>query len=235
MNFFKLYPGDYMRDTGTLTMTEHGAYLLMLMHFYATQKPLPETPLLYRMLRVYKPTEKRAVDTILRLFWIRNEVGFISKRAQSDVEKFIQRSEANRLIALEREATKRATNGAPSEHETLHETSTSRIQNPETIKKEEELREEKKKNKTPVRASRKTGLPDGFKISERVRKWADEKGHTQLDRHLEYFRGYAIANGKTYTDWDQAFINAIMGDWAKLNIQVNGNGYKPTNWKDFPA
>lgn len=41
MNFFKLYIGDYQRDTAHLSVTEHGAYLLMLQHYYATEKPLP--------------------------------------------------------------------------------------------------------------------------------------------------------------------------------------------------
>lgn len=41
MNYFELYPGDYLRDTTRLTLVEHGAYLRMLMAYYAEEKPLP--------------------------------------------------------------------------------------------------------------------------------------------------------------------------------------------------
>lgn len=42
MNYFELYPGDYLKDTGRLTMLEHGAYLRLMLEYYATEQPLPE-------------------------------------------------------------------------------------------------------------------------------------------------------------------------------------------------
>jgi len=67
----------------------------------------------------------------------------------------------------------------------------------------------------PAKA-RATRLPDDFGISDRVRQWAEEKGHVNLPAHLEYFAGYARASGKKYVDWDEAFMNAIRGNWAKV-------------------
>lgn len=71
----------------------------------------------------------------------------------------------------------------------------------------------------PVKRLRKnkTSMPSGFCISDAVRKWSEENGHRDIEAHIEHFRGYAIANGKQYADWDQALRNAIRGDWAKLN------------------
>lgn len=71
-----------------------------------------------------------------------------------------------------------------------------------------------KKNKS-------TPLPADFGISDSVRAWANERGHTMLEARLEHFIEYAKANGKMYSDWDAGFRNAILGDWAKLN----GRGY----------
>src|SRR5438132_6602197 len=56
---------------------------------------------------------------------------------------------------------------------------------------------------------RATPLPPDFKISDRVQTWAADKGYTQLIERLEHFIGYVRANGKTYADWDDAFMNSI--------------------------
>jgi hypothetical protein len=61
-------------------------------------------------------------------------------------------------------------------------------------------------------------LPDDFRISEDVRLWAERKGFTRLDEHLEAFLDYARSSGKKYADWDAAFRNAIRGNWAKLPV-----------------
>lgn len=67
---------------------------------------------------------------------------------------------------------------------------------------------------------RKTPLPDDFGISERVAQWAAEKGYGDLDQHLESFIGKARAKGYTYADWDEAFMNAIRDNWAKVGLQL---------------
>lgn len=63
---------------------------------------------------------------------------------------------------------------------------------------------------------RKCALPTDFCISDQVRSWAAEKGHGQLEQHLASFVGKAKANGYKYADWDQAFMNAIRDNWAKI-------------------
>jgi hypothetical protein len=66
----------------------------------------------------------------------------------------------------------------------------------------------KKKQATP--------LPVDFKISDNVKSWALQKGYSGLEAYLEFFKGRMSANGKTYVDWDQAFMNCVREDWAKL-------------------
>jgi hypothetical protein len=74
------------------------------------------------------------------------------------------------------------------------------------------------------KAACKSAIPDGFCASERVKAWAAEQRYGRLDEHLAHFVGYAKANGKTYADWDQAFMNAIRADWAKLREPMRVNG-----------
>src|SRR5690606_32351708 len=68
-------------------------------------------------------------------------------------------------------------------------------------------------NRQGTVSTRACRLPADFGISDRVARWAEERGHESLEAHLEYFVGYAKASGKKYVDWDEAFMNAIRGNW----------------------
>lgn len=85
--------------------------------------------------------------------------------------------------------------------------------------------EETKPKRT--KAAGKTSIADGFQISDRVREWAKAKGHLHLEARLENFVGAAKAKGYVYADWDQAFMNAIRDDWAKLSHQPAAMQNKP--------
>jgi hypothetical protein len=68
-----------------------------------------------------------------------------------------------------------------------------------------------------------TLIPDDFCISERVRKWAERKGYGQLEDHLEAFIRKCKAKAYQNASWDDAFMEAIREDWAKLRGKtVNG-------------
>lgn len=76
---------------------------------------------------------------------------------------------------------------------------------------------------SPKPRKRGSALPEDFQISDRVRKWAQSKGWAaHLEAHLEHFRGYCAASGKTYVDHDEAFMNAIRADWGGIRRQASG-------------
>ena len=66
------------------------------------------------------------------------------------------------------------------------------------------------------KAARATSLPKNFAITPELEEWARKKGFSHLDDHLEYFRGYALAHGKTYKNWVQAFQNCVRDDWGDV-------------------
>ena len=108
MNFYKHYIGDYQRDTGHLSLAEHGAYRLMLDAFYATGKPLPaDKKALYRLLRAATAVERKAIDFVSAQFWEITSNGLINARAALEIEKAAKQAEINRQIAIEREKRKR--------------------------------------------------------------------------------------------------------------------------------
>lgn len=70
----------------------------------------------------------------------------------------------------------------------------------------------KRKKKKPEA----TPLPESFGISERVKSWAQQKGYSDLQAYFDFFVGRMRANGKTYVEWDDAFMNCIREDWPEL-------------------
>lgn len=98
MNFFKLYIGDYQRDTAHLSVTEHGAYLLMLQHYYATEKPLPVGKALHRMLRAQDKAEREAIDVIVAQFWRETQGGLVNDRASIEIGKAEHQRTVNREV-----------------------------------------------------------------------------------------------------------------------------------------
>ncbi len=108
MNFYKHYIGDYQRDTGHLSLTEHGAYRLMLDIFYATARPLPkDKKTLYRLLRAASRSEREAIDSVTEQFWRAEEDGLVNHRATLEIEKAEKQAQTNRQIARVREERRR--------------------------------------------------------------------------------------------------------------------------------
>lgn len=109
MNFYKHYIGDYQRDTGHLSVTEHGAFRLMLDVYYATEKPLPaDRKALYRLLRAESAADRSAIDSVASQFWVSTSGGLVNSRADLEIAKAEKQAEVNRQIAINREAKKRA-------------------------------------------------------------------------------------------------------------------------------
>lgn len=98
MNFVKLYIGDYQRDTGHLSIAEHGAYLLMLQHFYATEKPLPTGKALHRLLRAESKAEREAIDSVTQQFWTEEDGQLVNRRALVEIRKADHQRTVNREV-----------------------------------------------------------------------------------------------------------------------------------------
>jgi phage replication O-like protein O len=67
----------------------------------------------------------------------------------------------------------------------------------------------------------KRNIPDDFGISERVIKWAEKNGYSNLESHLENFILASKKKAYLYADWDAAFMSAIRDNWAKVPAARN--------------
>lgn len=115
--WYARYIGDYRRDTAHLSMIEHGAYALLMDHYY-TAGPIPahedmeqpkfanagaNAPHLYRICSAIDSAEQRAVDSVLRQFFVVQDGFYHNKRADKEIEKRDEISEKRRIAQLKRE------------------------------------------------------------------------------------------------------------------------------------
>src|SRR5690242_19915095 len=87
MNYYERHLGDYARDTGHLTMAEHGAYTLLLDRYYSTESAIPEA-IVYRVAHARTGGEKAAVDRVLEEYFTLQDGHWFSHRAEQAIEKF---------------------------------------------------------------------------------------------------------------------------------------------------
>ena len=217
MNFFKLYIGDYQRDTAHLSVTEHGAYLLMLQHYFATEKPLPTGKALHRMLRAQDKAEREAIDAVASQFWQQTPEGLVNGRADAEITKAGAQAETNRAIAQAREERRKA---AREQHEkstnraTNDEPNHSHSQTPDSPSGDKPLQER------PRRASR---LPADWALPADWRDWA-KRERPDLDpaRVAERFRDFWVA--KAGRDGSKLDWAATWRNWVRAEAGTAGRG-----------
>lgn len=86
MNYYEHHLGDYAKDTGHLSMLEHGAYRLLLDRYYSTEEGIPEDQA-YRLARARSEEERRAVDVVLDEFFKLEDGMWINGRAEEEIAR----------------------------------------------------------------------------------------------------------------------------------------------------
>jgi uncharacterized protein YdaU (DUF1376 family) len=98
VNFFNLYPGDYLRDTTRLTLIEHGAYLRLMLAYYGEEAPLPADPAeLYNIVCAVTAADKAATRKVAdRYFPVGDDGMRHNDRADEEIAKGKHRIETSR-------------------------------------------------------------------------------------------------------------------------------------------
>ena len=85
MNFYERHLGDYARDTGHLSLLEHGAYTLLLDRYYSTEKPIPAKQA-ERLARATTKPERDAVKAVLdEYFTLEDDGCWHHKRVDEEI------------------------------------------------------------------------------------------------------------------------------------------------------
>ena len=119
--YIQLYVSDYIADTVHLTTEEHGAYLLIIMNYWQTGKPIIPN----RLPSITKMNHDKwiVIENTIKEFFTTNENGnWVHDRIEEDLDKVLSKSiKASR--AGRRSAEKRAAQ-AIEKQKNLNERST---------------------------------------------------------------------------------------------------------------
>jgi len=86
MNYYERHLGDYARDTGHLSMLEHGAYTLLMDRYYVCESGIPEEQA-HRLAHARSKEEKLAVDAVLKEFFKLKDGVWVKGRIEEEIAK----------------------------------------------------------------------------------------------------------------------------------------------------
>lgn len=90
MKYFEFNVASYQGKTAHLSLAEHGAYMLMMMTFYASEKALPaDRRVLYRLLRAESPAERKAIDRVAGEFWSESNGKLTNPRCEETLARYL--------------------------------------------------------------------------------------------------------------------------------------------------
>ena len=153
MNYYQRHIGDYAKKAGRLSMVEHGAYTLLMDACYDRERfPTRDEAIEWTWAR--SAEEIAAVDFVLSRFFTLTDGCYVQARIAEELAAYQAKCETNRAIAVNREATRRASAG-----KNKHDTSTTRAP---AVNESPPNQEPRTKNQEPTpKGEKKEGAPVG--------------------------------------------------------------------------
>lgn len=101
--WFALYVSDYLAKTCHLTQGQHGAYFLLMLHYYGTGKPIPANAMqVHSICRCKTDAEKQSCDEIIQLFFKEKSGVYRHKRIDQELARRSSISTKRRKSASKR-------------------------------------------------------------------------------------------------------------------------------------
>lgn len=208
-----LYIADYRNKTAHLSAAEHGAYLLLIMHYWVN-KGLPDD--MNQLMRIAAMTaaEWKKSRGVLQAFF---RDGWRHERIEEELAKAEQISSKRRAAAEQRYCKTDANAHANAEQKESKSNHTRGvIVSSLPLESSLGLNETQTEQATGRKRKNKTQLPDDFAPDRdfaRKLGWAEDR----IDQQIQAFRDSAKAHARIYADWPAAWRN-----WCTSPFQKNG-------------
>lgn len=212
--YMQLYVADYLADTMHLDATEHGAYLLLLMNYWQTEKPLPDDD--RKLARIARTTDEQWLNvrsTIVE-FFDNIDGTLVHHRVEKDLAKIREKSEKAKQ-AGKASANKRKKTSIKPDTSNGRSTDVERTFN---HKEEEEDKEEDKISPPPAGGAPPTPPPKTRRAAKRAPEgWLPNDTQTdeiaekfglppdQVELELAKFRDHEFRTARK--DWDATWRN----------------------------
>ena len=206
--YYQHHIGDYRRDTGHLTLLEHGIYRQLLDQYYLTEKPIDSTTI--RLLSIRNTDECESYYRVLADFFVERDGVFFHKRCDFEIQRFKEKSEkATQSIKARWNKNKDlsvSTNVLPTNNEGNTNQSTNKPINQSTNDKET-----KPKKDAPRLAVMPEGMDEGI--------WADfqtvrKKKNAPLT--ITALNGLAEQANKAGLSLEAVLKECVVRNWQSL-------------------
>ena len=192
------YFADYLADTGTLSLAEHGAYLLLMAEAYRRGGVLnANASNLHRLCRCTDDADRAAVDSVLSQYFTRAKAGYSHKRIQKVLARRDEIKEKRSNAALRRwDANASPMQMQPQLHIQPHPES-----DPKTQEREVEGESPREGTKSRKRGKTAHVLPADWAPKPSHQTVATEQG-VDLAAEVVKFTEHARSTGRRMVDWD---------------------------------
>jgi uncharacterized protein YdaU (DUF1376 family) len=228
MHFYQFHIGDYKSHTHHLSPMEDLAYRRLLDHYYLHEAPIKQRDIARQIgMREFE----QDVLTVLDEFFVSTDVGFINPRADAEIAKFKEFSEAGKRGAAKRwaKATPEATLELPQKGSNGEANSppnptpiATNNHKPITNNQEEAAKRPAPVNKkitlatylSNCKTAGKKPIPD----DHYVREYAKDAGiaDEMLQINWEVFKDRYLREAKLYSDWPKVFATSVKARWYGL-------------------
>ena len=222
-----LYVADYLGDTGHLSTIEHGAYMLLIMHYWQTASLPDDDRKLARIARMQPDEWAEVRDTLAGLFgpdWTHKRIDAELAHAQDVIGK---RSAAAKAMHAKRSASaeqeqRGSDANAPANAEQVHDKcSDNHNHHHQPIHSHPSDAHSHTTDERERPKSRGRALPDSWAPNDKHRAEAEVLGRDAdwLARQAESMRTWALSNRNRAVarkaDWDLTFLGWLRREHEK--------------------